>query len=73
MQRINISRDSFRGRANTSLTLVIHVKLLFAIFVWIINVKEYHVFICIWRPKRDRCALTGGQLGGDWRTAKTEM
>lgn len=28
---------------------------------------------CIWRPKRDRCALTGGQLGGDWRTAKTEM
>ena len=28
---------------------------------------------CIWRPKRDRCALTSGQLGGDCRTAKIEM
>ena len=28
---------------------------------------------CIWRLKRDRCALTSGQLGGDWRTAKIEM
>ena len=34
-------------------------------------VEEYNH--CIWRPKRDRCALTSGQLGGDCRTAKIEM
>ena len=40
-------------------------------------VKEYEetgtLHEWIWRPKRDRCALTSGQLGGDWRTAKIEM
>ena len=36
-------------------------------------IKNHIGTACIWRLKRDRCALTSGQLGGDWRTAKIEM
>ena len=73
--------------AFSSSRILIIVGLLFAFSFFVgvitsIGVQNYAIYImgaciavalCIWRLKRDRCALTSGQLGGDWRTAKIEM